>query len=107
MLTAMLAAFLGGIILNLMPCVFPVISLKALGLLRHQSQAASARREGLGFLLGVLVTMMALAGILLAARAGGAAVGWGFQLQSPLVIALLSLVIWLPRLTCLASLRWD
>ncbi|KTS17142.1 cytochrome C biogenesis protein [Pantoea dispersa] len=93
MLTAMLAAFLGGIILNLMPCVFPVISLKALGLLRHQSQAASARREGLGFLLGVLVTMMALAGILLAARAGGAAVGWGFQLQSPLVIALLSLVM--------------
>jgi len=93
MLTAMLAAFIGGIILNLMPCVFPVISLKALGLLRHTDNAASARREGLGFLLGVVVTMMALAGILLAARAGGAAVGWGFQLQSPLVIALLSLVI--------------
>ncbi|PJZ04047.1 cytochrome C biogenesis protein [Pantoea rodasii] len=93
MLTAMLAAFIGGIILNLMPCVFPVISLKALGLLRHTDNAAHARREGLGFLLGVIVTMMALAGILLAARAGGAAVGWGFQLQSPLVIALLSLVI--------------
>ncbi|MBK0094059.1 cytochrome c biogenesis protein CcdA [Erwinia sp. S59] len=93
MLTAMLAAFIGGIILNLMPCVFPVISLKALGLLRHTDNAASAQREGLGFLLGVIVTMMALAGILLAARAGGAAVGWGFQLQSPLVIALLSLVI--------------
>ena len=93
MLTAMLAAFIGGIILNLMPCVFPVVSLKALGLLRHSDNAASARREGLGFLLGVIVTMMALAGILLAARAGGAAVGWGFQLQSPLVIALLSLVI--------------
>ena len=93
MLTAMLAAFIGGIILNLMPCVFPVISLKALGLLRHTDNAANARREGLGFLLGVIVTMMALAGILLAARAGGAAVGWGFQLQSPLVIALLSLVI--------------
>ncbi|NWA63354.1 thioredoxin family protein [Pantoea sp. B9002] len=93
MLTALLAAFIGGIILNLMPCVFPVISLKALGLLRHTDNAASARREGLGFLLGVVVTMMALAGILLAARAGGAAVGWGFQLQSPLVIALLSLVI--------------
>ena len=93
MLTAMLAAFIGGIILNLMPCVFPVISLKALGLLRHTDNAASARREGVGFLLGVIVTMMALAGILLAARAGGAAVGWGFQLQSPLVIALLSLVI--------------
>ncbi|WP_058973169.1 protein-disulfide reductase DsbD family protein [Type-D symbiont of Plautia stali] len=93
MLTAMLAAFIGGIILNLMPCVFPVISLKALGLLRHTDNAANARREGLGFLLGVIVTMMALAGVLLAARAGGAAVGWGFQLQSPLVIALLSLVI--------------
>ena len=93
MLTAMLAAFIGGIILNLMPCVFPVISLKALGLLRHTDNTASARREGMGFLLGVVVTMMALAGILLAARAGGAAVGWGFQLQSPLVIALLSLVI--------------
>ncbi|MDO6408789.1 protein-disulfide reductase DsbD family protein [Pantoea phytobeneficialis] len=93
MLTAMLAAFIGGIILNFMPCVFPVVSLKALGLLRHADNSASARREGLAFLLGVVVTMMALAGILLAARAGGAAVGWGFQLQSPLVIALLALVI--------------
>lgn len=93
MITAMLAAFMGGIILNFMPCVFPVISLKALGLLRHPDNAASARREGLAFLLGVMITMMALAGILLAARAGGLAVGWGFQLQSPLVIALLALVI--------------
>lgn len=93
MLTAMLAAFIGGIILNFMPCVFPVVSLKALGLLRHADNAASARREGLAFLLGVVITMMALAGILLAVRAGGTAVGWGFQLQSPLVIALLSLTI--------------
>lgn len=93
MLTAMLAAFIGGIILNFMPCVFPVVSLKALGLLRHSDNAASARREGLAFLLGVVITMMALAGILLAVRAGGTAVGWGFQLQSPLVIALLSLII--------------
>ena len=62
MLTAMLAAFIGGIILNLMPCVFPVISLKALGLLRHTDNAANARREGLGFLLGVVVAMMAQAG---------------------------------------------
>ncbi|MRS14208.1 cytochrome C biogenesis protein [Enterobacteriaceae bacterium RIT691] len=93
MLTAMLAAFLGGIILNFMPCVFPVISLKAFGLLRHDGDTASARSEGLAFLLGVIVTMMVLAGILLAARAGGDAVGWGFQLQSPLVISLLALVI--------------
>lgn len=93
MLTALFAAFLGGIILNFMPCVFPVISLKAFGLLRHDGDTASARSEGLAFLFGVTVTMMALAGILLAARAGGAAVGWGFQLQSPLVISLLALVI--------------
>lgn len=93
MLTAMLAAFLGGIILNFMPCVFPVVSLKAFGLLRHDGDTASARSEGVAFLLGVIATMMVLAGILLAARAGGDAVGWGFQLQSPLVIALLALVI--------------
>ncbi|WP_241576509.1 protein-disulfide reductase DsbD family protein [Rosenbergiella collisarenosi] len=93
MLTALFAAFLGGIILNLMPCVFPVISLKALGLINHQSDSGHARREGMGFFVGVVVTMLLLAGILLAARAGGAAVGWGFQLQSPLVIALLALVM--------------
>lgn len=93
MLTAMLAAFVGGIILNFMPCVFPVISLKALGILRHQGDTKSARTEGLGFLLGVIFTMLLLAGVLLALRAGGAAVGWGFQLQSPLVIATLALII--------------
>lgn len=93
MLTAMLSAFTGGIILNFMPCVFPVISLKALGLLRHQGSPSGARAEGLAFLAGVIVTMMALAGILLAARATGNAVGWGFQLQSPLVIAVLALII--------------
>lgn len=93
MLTAMLAAFAGGIILNFMPCVFPIISLKALGLLRHADNTAQTRKEGLGFLLGTVATMLALAGILLALRAGGTAVGWGFQLQSPLVIAFLALVI--------------
>uniref|UniRef100_A0A8H9YLG0 Thioredoxin family protein n=1 Tax=Pseudomonas tritici TaxID=2745518 RepID=A0A8H9YLG0_9PSED len=93
MLTAILAAFLGGIILNFMPCVFPVISLKALGIMRHQGDTASARTEGLGFLAGVIFTMMALAAVLLALRAGGTAVGWGFQLQSPLVISILALII--------------
>lgn len=93
MLTAILAAFLGGVILNFMPCVFPVISLKALGIMRHQGDTASARTEGLGFLAGVIFTMMALAAVLLALRAGGTAVGWGFQLQSPLVISILALII--------------
>lgn len=93
MLTALAAAFLGGIILNLMPCVFPVISLKALSLIRHHDKPAHARMEGLAFLLGVVVTMVALSAVLLLARAGGASVGWGFQLQSPLVIAVLILVM--------------
>ena len=93
MLTAIAAAFLGGIILNLMPCVFPVISLKALSLIRHHESPSHARAEGLAFLLGVVVTMVALTAVLLLARASGASVGWGFQLQSPLVIAALILVM--------------
>lgn len=93
MLTAIAAALLGGIILNLMPCVFPVISLKALSLIRHHESPSHARAEGLAFLLGVVVTMVALTAVLLLARAGGASVGWGFQLQSPLVIAALILVM--------------
>jgi len=93
MLTAIAAAFLGGLILNLMPCVFPVISLKALSLIRHHDKPAESRAEGVAFLLGVVITMLALVAVLLLARAGGASVGWGFQLQSPLVIALLILVM--------------
>ena len=93
MFVALLSAFLGGLILNVMPCVFPIISLKALGLVHHNGDQARLRREGLGFFVGVLVTMLALAGLLIAVRAGGAAVGWGFQLQSPLVVAVLALVM--------------
>jgi thiol:disulfide interchange protein DsbD len=87
------AAFLGGVILNFMPCVFPVISLKAFGLVRHLHDRRAVRVEGLAFLAGVVVTMLLLGAALLAARAGGAAVGWGFQLQSPAVIAALALVM--------------
>jgi thiol:disulfide interchange protein len=91
MLAAILAAFAGGVILNFMPCVFPIVSLKALGLVRREGH--SARQEGLAFFAGVVVTMLALASVLLAARAGGAALGWGFQLQSPLLVAVLALVM--------------
>jgi len=93
MLTALLTAFLGGLILNFMPCVFPVISLKAFGLIRHAHDPRSVRVEGLAFLGGVVATMLLLAGTLLAVRACGAAVGWGFQLQSSVLIALLALVM--------------
>lgn len=93
MLTTLAAAFLGGLILNFMPCVFPVVSLKALALVRHVQDRRSVRVEGLAFLAGVVVTMLLLGAALLAARAGGAAVGWGFQLQSPALIAALALVM--------------
>jgi thiol:disulfide interchange protein DsbD len=93
MLTALAAAFLGGLILNCMPCVFPVISLKAFGVIRHTGDPRAVRIDGLAFLAGVVVTMMLLGGALLMARAGGAAVGWGFQLQSPVLIAVLALVM--------------
>ncbi|GGD00451.1 protein-disulfide reductase DsbD family protein [Undibacterium terreum] len=93
MLTTLAAAFLGGLILNFMPCVFPVISLKAFGLIRHIQDRRAARMEGLAFLAGVVVTMLLLGAALLAARTGGAAVGWGFQLQSPVLIAALTLIM--------------
>lgn len=86
-------AFLGGLILNLMPCVFPVLAMKAAGLAAHAQDPAGARREGLFFLAGVLATFLALAGALIALQAGGAAVGWGFQLQSPATVAVLALLM--------------
>ena len=84
-------AFLGGLILNLMPCVLPVLSLKVLGFVRHSGgHPAHAWRHGLVFTAGVLVSFWALAGALLLFRAGGEHVGWGFQLQSPPFLVVLS-----------------
>ncbi len=89
---AIVLAFLGGLILNLMPCVFPILSMKAAALARHGG-GGEARAEGVAFLAGVLATFLLLAGALIAARAAGEAAGWGFQLQSPLNVALLCLVM--------------
>jgi thiol:disulfide interchange protein len=91
-------AFLGGLILNLMPCVFPILSMKAASLTAHAHDAGKTRVQGLAFLAGVVVTFLALAGLLIAVRAGGAAVGWGFQLQSPAVVAALALLMLLVAL---------
>lgn len=93
LLSILAAAFLGGLILNCMPCVFPVISLKAFGVIRHIGDRRAVRVDGLAFLAGVVVTMLLLGAVLLTARAGGAAVGWGFQLQSPVLIAVLALIM--------------
>jgi thiol:disulfide interchange protein DsbD len=86
----LLFAFLGGLILNVMPCVFPILSLKALHLVQISSESRSAaRREGIAFSLGVLLSLLALAGLLIILRASGQSLGWGFQLQSPPVVWLL------------------
>ena len=95
---AFVFAFLGGLVLNLMPCVFPVLSMKAVSLASHAHSPREARAQGLAFLVGVVATFVALAALLIAARAAGQAVGWGFQLQSPAVIAALTLVMLLVAL---------
>ncbi len=86
-------AILGGLILNVMPCVFPVISLKAISLARAgATDEGEARREALAYAGGAIATCLALGGGLLALRAGGAQVGWAFQLQDPRVILFLVLL---------------
>ncbi len=98
LLAAVAFALIGGLILNLMPCVFPVLSMKAASLAAHAHKEKEARAQGLAFLAGVLVTFLALAGSLLALKAGGAAIGWGFQLQSPAVVGALALIMLLVAL---------
>jgi thiol:disulfide interchange protein len=90
---ALLLAFLGGIILNLMPCVLPVLSLKALGLASSSETPAKARAHALWYTAGVLVSFLALGGLAIALRQAGLALGWGFQLQQPLVVAGLALIM--------------
>jgi thiol:disulfide interchange protein DsbD len=86
-------AFLGGLILNLMPCVFPILAMKAASLAGHGGEEAGARRQGLAFGAGAVVTFVGLAGLLIALKAAGSAIGWGFQLQSPPVVAVLALLM--------------
>lgn len=87
---ALLFALIGGALLNLMPCVFPVLSLKVLGFAAHASDRRALALGGVAYTLGVVLSFVALAAALLALRAGGEQLGWGFQLQSPAVIALLA-----------------
>jgi thiol:disulfide interchange protein DsbD len=85
-----LFAMLGGLILNLMPCVFPVLSIKALKVVEQaKTHPAAVRTKGLVFAAGVIASMLCLAAIMLILRAGGEEIGWGFQLQSPLFVTFL------------------
>jgi thiol:disulfide interchange protein DsbD len=90
LLAALGLAALGGLLLNLMPCVFPVLSLKVLGFVEHAGEdRATLRMHGYVFAAGVILSFLALAGTLIAIRAAGAEVGWGFQLQNPAVVTAL------------------
>jgi thiol:disulfide interchange protein DsbD len=91
-LTALGLAFVGGIILNLMPCVFPVLFLKGLALVQSSGEERGRlRRHGLVYTLGILVSFWIIVAALLVLRAGGSEAGWGFQLQSPVFIAILAI----------------
>ena len=89
---ALLLALVGGALLNLMPCVFPVLSLKVFGFTAHAQDRRALLAGGLAYTGGVVVSFLALAGLLLALRAGGEQLGWGFQLQSPGFVAGLAIL---------------
>jgi thiol:disulfide interchange protein len=91
--SALLLALLGGLILNLMPCVLPVLSIKVLGLIENNENARRARSHALWYATGVLVSFVALGAAVLMLRHLGQALGWGFQLQKPAVVSFLGLVM--------------
>ena len=87
LIAALLGALLGGLILNLMPCVFPVLALKVVGFTKHAGDEKAHRRSGIAYFVGVVLSFVALGAVFLALRAAGEQLGWGFQLQNPLVVA--------------------
>jgi thiol:disulfide interchange protein DsbD len=94
LLLSLLFAFLGGLILNLMPCVLPILAMKALALANvAHGNRGEATREGLAYGVGAILSFAALGALLVALRAGGAAIGWGFQLQEPAAVAFFALLV--------------
>ncbi|HEX4859017.1 MAG TPA: protein-disulfide reductase DsbD domain-containing protein, partial [Usitatibacteraceae bacterium] len=90
---AVLWGLIGGLILNLMPCVFPVLGIKVLSFVRAANgEVSSIRMQGVFFMVGVVLSFLALAGLLIALKAGGAKIGWGFQLQSPAFVAAMAIL---------------
>jgi thiol:disulfide interchange protein DsbD len=89
---AVLGAFLGGMLLNFMPCVFPVLAIKLLVITQHSGNQRTMRLSAWAFSVGVLISFLLLGGLMLALRAAGSQMGWGFQLQSPWVVGALALL---------------
>ena len=91
---SLLLAFLGGLVLNIMPCVLPILALKALALSKKaQSSRAAAAKQGISYTAGVVMSFLLIAGGMLALKATGSAIGWGFQLQNPAFVGFLALVM--------------
>jgi thiol:disulfide interchange protein DsbD len=106
-LTALAFAFLGGILLNLMPCVFPVLGIKVMGFVEHaHGEARAMRMQGAIFSVGVILSFLVLAGLMLGLRAAGMQLGWGFQLQSPVVVTLLSGLFFVLALNLSGVFEW-
>lgn len=102
LMTVALLAFLGGLILNVMPCVFPILSLKMFGLVKASYQTRSSLAlDGISYTAGVMTSFLTVALILLTLRAGGEAVGWGFQLQSPIFVVVLLMIMFAAALNFL------
>ena len=94
LLVAILSAFVGGLILNAMPCVLPILAIKALALVGHNGRGQrEASREGLAYSAGAILSFLAFGLMIVLLRQGGAAVGWGFQLQNPIAVAGFALLI--------------
>ena len=89
-LTLIVFAFLGGLILNVMPCVFPILSIKILRFVEQSRDSTyKTLQQGLLFSLGVIISFLTIAALLIALKSGGESIGWGYQLQSPVVVSLL------------------
>ena len=103
---ALLFAFIGGLILNLMPCVFPIISLKVLSFVSMGGESKEIiRKHSLSFCLGVVLSFIAIALVLLFLKQSGVLVGWGFQLQSPVIVGILSILMFLIGLILLTDIN--
>ena len=105
---ALVFAFLGGIVLNLMPCVFPILGLKILAIAQHAGRADRRYRlmHALQFLAGVLASFGVLAGGMLALRSAGEQVGWGFQLQSPVFVSAMAVLFFVLALNLSGAFEW-
>ena len=105
-LQALIFAFVGGLILNLMPCVFPIISLKVLSFVSMSNQSPSKiRAHALSFCTGVMISFLMIGLAMILLKQAGLFLGWGFQLQSPVIVGLLSLLMFVIGLVLLSDIN--